>query len=299
MNQQKRIVIFHEKSGGHRKERFLEEAQRKNIKLIFISTDNLLFTEKEIYDENGKLLHFDSNDILWFVSNSFINHQLIKKLESVAGFVWPSSSVLEFANKFQTSIFFAKNNIPTPKTILLNTGLDERAIQYLGGFPMVIKKNIGSGGIYVQLINSLEETAPFIKKSLEKGLSSPNVPRGDRSFSLQEFITESTGEDFRVLCLRGKAIGAIKRSSENDFRANVSLGGKAEGVELTKELKELSEKIALDGNLFFAGIDFIRGKSGYLAIEINTSAQFQGFEAATNINIAERIIDALLESSTK
>ncbi len=48
------------------------------------------------------------------------------------------------------------------------------------------------------------------------------------------------------------------------------------------------------GNLFYAGIDFINDGTSWLAIEINTSAQFKGFESATGINVAGKIVDALI-----
>jgi glutathione synthase/RimK-type ligase-like ATP-grasp enzyme len=53
-----------------------------------------------------------------------------------------------------------------------------------------------------------------------------------------------------------------------------------------------------EGKLFYAGLDFIWSeKRGWLAIEINTCAQFEGFEKATGINVAGKIVDKLLAKS--
>lgn len=112
---------------------------------------------------------------------------------------------------------------------------------------------------------------------------------------MQEFIKESAGSDFRALCLNGEVLGMIRRTSQDgNFKANISLGGKAEIVELDRDVKKMAEKIIKEGKIFYAGIDFIKSDRGYLAIEINTSAQFKGFEGATGINVAGKIAKELL-----
>ena len=93
----------------------------------------------------------------------------------------------------------------------------------------------------------------------------------------------------------GEIIGVIKRTANSGFKSNISLGGKAEKIELDKKLKRYSEKIIKEGNLFYAGIDFIKKGDDYLAIEVNTSAQFKGFEEATGVNVAKKIIEKLIK----
>ena len=164
------------------------------------------------------------------------------------------------------------------------------AADKLGGFPCIIKKVTGSEGRYIGLVNSIEEIKKFIKK-----MPHPSIA-GKKNIILQEYIKESKGTDFRVLCLGEEIIGAIKRTSQdNDFRANISLGGKAEIIKADKELVLVSKKIMRESGLFYAGIDFIKSNRGYLAIEVNTCAQCEGFEKATKINVAGKIIDKLIK----
>ena len=290
-----RFIIFAENEKAHRVHRFRQEAKQRNIPFLLVNTSKMLIAEKHVFiDGEKEPLEITSDDTLWFVSNSKINHYLIKRFSAVASFVWPTAEMIDFADKFYGNSFFSSIGIPTPKTVLVNVNSLEMTERYLGKVPWVMKKNISSGGEHVGLVHSREEMELFAGNVLSKKISKSLVPRGNRAFLLQEFIAESAGEDFRVICIGGKAVGCIKRSSNNDFRANVSLGGTPSACELDAEMVALSESIAEKGKLFYAGIDFIKGKHGYLAIEINTSAQFEGFEAATGENIAGKILDALV-----
>ena len=46
--------------------------------------------------------------------------------------------------------------------------------------------------------------------------------------------------------------------------------------------------------LFLAGIDFIKSREGYQVLEINVSPQFKGFEKASGINVAQKVLQNLL-----
>ena len=249
---------------------------------------------------NDKKVDFKKGDVVWTISNNAAAHHLIRYLmarfKDEIKFIWTNIGAINYADKFYGNSFFSLINIPTPKTVFINTFKDyklDNLANYIGGYPCVIKANVGSMGSGVEIAKSSMEIKDFIKRKMEARV---DVPFRRSSFILQEFIKESAGTDFRVLVLKGEILGGIKRSSINgDFRANVSLGGKAEIVKVDKEMEEMAKKIMKKGNIFYAGIDFIKSNRGYLALEINTSAQFKGFEKATGINVAGKIIEALME----
>lgn len=282
-----------------RLDRFREECAKRKIKLNIIKSYNVQITNDKIFYED-KEIFFRKNDIIWSISNNAVGHHIVqyihKKFKNKVKFIWPNVDANRFADKFWTSIFFSNNKIETPKTVFINTFKDEKIeklVKHVNGYPCVIKACIGSMGENVEIARSSEEVKTFIEKNISKKV---DVPFRRKSFLLQEFIEESSGTDYRVLCLDGKILGAIKRTAQNgDFKANVSLGGKAEVVEINKEIKEKAKKIMKKGKLFYAGIDFIKSKNGYLALEINTSAQFKGFEKATGINVAEKIIERIMK----
>ena len=221
---------------------------------------------------------------------------IANKFEDKIKMIWPSSKAVQLSDKFHANAFFSTIGIPTPRTLLLNTAKEEKIAplaDYVGGFPVVIKNCKGSMGATVGIAKTSQEVLDFVESSFKK---KNVVPFKKTSFVLQKFIEESAGADYRVLCLDGEILGGIKRTAKDgDFRANVSLGGKAEIIDIDPEIAKMAKKIMEEGKIFYAGIDFIKSNQGYLALEINTSSQFKGFEAATGINVAGKIIKALLE----
>ena len=296
---ERKVVIFNVHTESKRLVRFREELERRNVSVVIINSYSIEITDRGLFYEDKELL-FNKGDVVWFVANPMINHYLAEYIEEKFSdkikAIWPNANAISFSDKFYANSFFSTIKIPTPKTILVNTIKEDKIdklVKYVGGFPAVMKNCKGSMGATVGIVKSVQDVLRFIDNSLTK---KSIVPFKKSSYILQEFIEESAGTDFRALCLDGKVLGAIKRTAQDrGFKANVSLGGKAEIVEIDDGMKAMALKIMKEGNIFYAGIDFIQSKRGYLALEINTSAQFKGFEKATGINVAGKIIDALLK----
>ncbi len=301
----KNFFIFYLCSGkpsSHRFIRIEEEAKKRNLNFqpINLYRENFFTDRGLLNSEINEIIKFNKRDAFLSFSNSLESHFLLSFLDSVgAKKAWPSYHSTIFADKFYTNYFFTQNNVTTPKTTLL---VDKREIseqaKLVGGFPCVAKNSVGTEGISVRIVNSDKEMLGFIEEELTRrmNLEKIKIPNTRFSFILQEYIKEAKGSDYRVLCLGNEIVGGIKRTSQtDDFRANVSLGGKAEDFEVPKELKKICEKTMKKGKLFYAGLDFIKREDEWVAIEINTSAQFKGFEEATGINVAGKIIDKLLK----
>ncbi|MFZ2154450.1 MAG: RimK family alpha-L-glutamate ligase [Candidatus Moraniibacteriota bacterium] len=295
----KKIYIIADSRNDYRYERIAEELNKLNKKteVIFCSSYDLILTSAGVFLNNEKL-ELSKKDKFWFLSNATMNLFAIEKITALGmKNIWPSREALNFADKFLTSVFFAKNNIPTPKTTLLRFTSEEELtglINFLGGFPLVMKKNVGSVGRDVRIVNNNQEIFDFIE-DVHKRLAKKNNHASRIGFILQEFVKESAGSDYRVLVLGGKILGVMKRTAQDGgFKANVSLGGIAQAVALDSDLKKLAKKVIKAGKLFYGGVDFIKKGDQYLALEINTSAQFKGFEGATGINVAQKVAKKLL-----
>lgn len=157
-------------------------------------------------------------------------------------------------------------------------------LEKLGEYPLIIKHCAGSQGRHVFKVESLEGA----KKVLDKYEHSSD-------FLIQPFL--KAGEDVRVIVLGGKALGAMKRTAlPGKFLTNFSVGGEVENYDLAKDpaARELAEKVAALFKVDYSGIDLMRDEEGnWLILEINKSAQFEGFEKATGINVAKAIIEHL------
>ncbi len=151
---------------------------------------------------------------------------------------------------------------------------DAGAVGSALGYPVVVKECYGSLGEQVYLARDGEELAAL----------SERLKRLPHLY--QEFIAESGGRDLRVICVGGKAIAAMKRTSEGDFRSNLGRGGKGEKVEPDDEAKALSERAASLLGLDYCGVDLLFGKDGYLLCEVNSNAFFGGIERVTGVNVA-------------
>ncbi len=292
---QTRLFLFTDNPKDQRVKRFTEECQRRSIEVKLINIYKAVLTDEDVFDEGNQKVKINKNNIVWALSNLTTGHFIARKLKMENIQIWPNAKAIDFADKFFTNMFFANIGIPTPKTVLINSYHFDKTVDKVGGFPCVIKKNVSTVGKFVEIVNNDEEARNFIKDAFDKAKNNV-LPLNRLRFLFQEFIKESAGTDYRVLCLSGEILGAIKREAQEGFKSNVSLGGKATQVEVDEKLREYSQRIMKEGKLFYAGIDFIKRGDDYLAIEVNTSAQFKGFEEATDINVAGKIIEALLEN---
>lgn len=178
--------------------------------------------------------------------------------------------------------YLALEGFPQPKTVpsLLcyteGTPVSEELLKEAEelGYPLVIKECFGSLGNQVCLARDRKELEGLAMKLKGK----PHL--------YQEFISESAGRDLRVICIGGKAVACMKRTSETDFRSNAELGGRGEPYPLDEEAKSLSELVAKKLRLDYCGIDLLFGKEGYLICEVNSNAFFGTIERVTGINIA-------------
>ncbi len=287
------IIVENSEEEQYRTLRILEEAEKMGCKVDLINSSGMKFLTNKVFVK-GKELYFEEYDAIYSIGNSDRHHYFIMLATIKTGVrIWPSNKHLLMNDKFFEGIFLDNLGIRTPKTILLTSKekvVVDKLVEEIGGYPCVAKKVTGSEGRYVCLVESFDDLYKFLEK-----LPHPSIS-GKKGILLQEYIEESKGTDFRTYCVGDEILGAIQRTSQtDDFRANVSLGGVAEKIEVTAEMEEFSRKIMKEGNFLFAGIDFIMSNSGLVAIEINTSADFKGFEKATGINVAEKIIKKFLE----
>ncbi len=143
------------------------------------------------------------------------------------------------------------------------------------GFPLVAKTNYGSLGAGVTLVRSAEELYAYEKRNL-------TLPH-----FYQQFIDCGCGEDIRVIVVGGKAICAMKRRNESDFRSNIELGGKGENYPLNKELAALCEGVSNALGLDYCGVDILTDKDGKMYVcEVNSNAFFAAAERVCNVNVA-------------
>ncbi len=165
----------------------------------------------------------------------------------------------------------------------------EDVIKEVGGAPVVIKLLEGTQGMGVILAET-----PASAKSIVEAFSAANV-----NIMVQEFIREADAADIRAFVIGGQVVAAMKRVGKaGEFRSNLHRGGHAESAELSDLERETAIKSAAVLGLNVSGVDMLRSARGPMVMEVNSSPGLEGVEAATGIDVADKII-AFLEQHAR
>ncbi len=220
--------------------------------------------------------------------------RLAKTLEAAGMKLFNSASAIELCDDKSLTHMALMNRVPQPKTVLIPLTFPrvgytdctflEKIAGYLG-FPFVIKQCFGSFGAGVYLARNMEEAKAALMKTA-----------GGAAIA-QQYIASSFARDIRAYVVGDKVAAAILRHNESgDFRANVAQGGKADAYMLSEAQAALAVKTAQILGCTFAGVDLLFGENGEMTVcEVNSNAHFAGISAATGVNIADKIIEAVAQ----
>lgn len=253
---------------------------KNNALLAMVGTDsNLLKDEQALPD----FVVFSDKDI-----------PLAQQFESMGIPLFNSSkSIAVCDNKILMYQALSEAGIRIPKTIIapkifpgtmpMQLEMFDPAITELG-FPMIVKEAFGSFGEQVYLIRNREQ---LHRKITEIGTD---------PFVLQEYIQTSHGRDIRINVVGGRIVASMIRSSETDFRANVSRGGNMEQYTPTKKESELAIAAAAAVGTDFAGVDLLFGPEGEpLVCEVNSNAHIRSIYDCTGVDVSASIISYIKE----
>ena len=195
-------------------------------------------------------------------------------------------------DKMLTHIALAEM-VPMPATIpapLCYTAGAPLSEEFLGrvedilGYPVVVKECYGSLGMGVYLAHDRAQLRE-IAASLQ---GKPHL--------FQKFITESAGRDLRVIVIGGRAVGAMRRTSQGDFRSNAELGGRGEAAAPDPAVTAICERAASALGLDYCGVDLLLSADGPLVCEVNSNAFFGTFERVTDINVARAYAEHIVST---
>lgn len=220
--------------------------------------------------------------------------RLAKTLEAAGMKLFNSADAIELCDDKSLTHIALMNRVPQPKTVLIPLTFPrvgytdcvflEKIADYLG-FPFVIKQCFGSFGAGVYLAGNMEEAKAALMKTA-----------GGAAIA-QQYIASSFARDIRAYIVGDKVAAAMLRHNESgDFRANVAQGGKADAYTLSEAQAALAVKTAQLLGCTFAGVDLLFGENGEMTVcEVNSNAHFAGISAATGVNIADKIIEAVAQ----
>lgn len=286
MNKRGLILIypgFQNEAKQYQYNRIAEEFEKLGIIIDKLKVDEVITSV-----ENGKSnLQVDKYDFcIQLVKDKYINALLEKSnIRSFNTYV----AIENCDDKMMAYTLLAENNINMPTTICgnINTGvekiedtsLNDKHKDYIEkslGYPLIAKKSDSKGGRDIYKIDdrtSLDEICIKLNGS---------------QYLFQEYISENIGKDIRVPVVGGKVIGAFMRENENDFRSNITTGGRAIPYTITDKHREIAEKVAKILKLDYCSVDFFLTDSEEPMIcEVNADPALRSIEKLLDKNVAK------------
>ena len=214
----------------------------------------------------------------------FYRMDVLHRLENQGVFVLNPSDAIEAAvDKYYTSSLLESVGIKTPRTIVTER-FDEalEAFNELNG-DIVVKPLFGSLGMGISRINN-EDVAYRIFRALEMTQT---------VYYIQEYIPHHN-RDIRAFVIGGNVVASMLRIAD-DWKTNISAGGRAEPYQLQNDLIDLSIKASKAIGLEYSGVDILLSEedSEPYVIELNSTPGWQGLQRVTENNITSLVIDYL------
>jgi ribosomal protein S6--L-glutamate ligase len=161
-----------------------------------------------------------------------------------------------------------------------------RSIDEIQSYPVVIKTTDGHGGNEVFLCTSVEEAEVFITKFK------------NRSLIVQPYI-ESNATDVRVFVIGAEVVGAVKRTGNDSYKSNYTLGGFVEKYKLSDWQEKEVSKIASALKSDYIGIDFLLLPDGrWLLNEIEDPVGARSLYKTHDFSVAEKLMSYVFSKLT-
>ncbi|MDG3006397.1 ATP-grasp domain-containing protein [Paludisphaera mucosa] len=214
----------------------------------------------------------------------------LHRLTAVGVPVWnPPRSVEAAVDKYLTLSLLERRGLPVPATWTGQTATSAlEAFDALGG-DVVVKPLFGSEGRGLMRVGH-RELAWRCFHALE---------RTGSVIYLQRWIRHP-GHDLRLFVLGGRVLGAIRRTArDGEWRTNVAIGGRAEAWTPDAEAARLAVAATEAVGAVFAGVDLIEDLDAgtRVLIEVNAVPGWRALSAATGVDVAAALLDALREAA--
>ena len=198
----------------------------------------------------GRELNYDSVIPRIAATWTFYGAAVVRQFELMGSVSANSSAgISRSRDKLRALQLIGNTGVEMPITGYVHFSRDvEAVLKSVGEPPFVIKLLEGTQGRGVVLTETMDAAISVIE----------TMKKIDANILVQEFISESKGEDIRAIVVGDKVVKAAKI-------------------------------LKLD----VAGVDLIQSNRGPLVLEVNSSPGLEGIETATDIDVADEIISFL------
>ncbi len=263
---------------------FVKAAQQNDILLMPYRNDELvaavLGSQLSLYGPSDKpdFVIFWDKDVRLARQLEYMGFKLFNGAEAIA----------LCDDKILTHQVLANHHIPMPKTIFsplvfpgcpVDESLFIGKIEEVLSYPMVVKEAFGSFGAQVYMAQNRDELLNLRKRLI----SVPHI--------YQEYIKSSHGRDVRLQVVGDEVVAAMLRTSDTDFRANITAGGRMAAFTPPQTFTDMAVKAAKLLGAHFAGVDILFGENeNPILCEVNSNAHMKNIYDCTGVDVPERII---------
>ena len=204
--------------------------------------------------------------------------------------VFNSPRGLEIAiDKYLSLARMAAAGLPVPRTVVAQSPPAIEAAWHSLGKDCVAKPLFGSRGRGIVRISDQESLATLLHSAAVA------QPAGAVAY-LQEFVPHD-GWDVRILIVGNDTFSIRRFAAPDEWRTNVSLGGRPEAFEPPQAWIDLARAAARAVETEIAGVDLLPGSDGrVLVLEVNAVPGWRGLESATGYDVSNTVVEYLEKS---
>lgn len=279
--------------------RFMSEGEKMGhiVKVFHPEQFDLLVSEedRESVLIDGKMVKLP--DFLlprtYVIDSGYFSLAVIRQLERLGVRIFNDSRSIEMvSDKMHTHQVLAESGLPTPTTMLAKFPVDIELVERTIGFPVVVKTLLGVNGTGVFLMDNHDAFSDLMSL-IEQ--TNPNI-----QLIFQKFIAKSKGRDLRLFVVNGEVIASMeRRATDGGFKANYTQGAQVVEFIPDQVAIDMAVKTAEILNLQVAGIDLLYDENGYTICEANSFPGFKGLESCCDVNIPQKIFEAMQISLEK
>lgn len=201
-----------------------------------------------------------------------------------------SHAIAVSRDKLRSVQVLSRHDVGIPPTVVVRHRRSiMRAIEQLGGAPVVIKLLEGTQGIGVILAES-NQVAEGIVETLQSAR---------QNVLIQKFVSESRGRDIRAFVVGGKVVAAMRRVARGvEFRSNLHRGAISEPLRLSEVYERTAIHAAQILGLRVAGVDMLESSLGPLVMEVNSSPGLAERSGAMVAAATSRSVSMLATAAT-
>jgi hypothetical protein len=189
-------------------------------------------------------------------------------------------------------LLFSRLGLPIPRTVSLlrnDRAQVRRAVEQVGGLPVVVKVPGGEGGVGVMLL----ESWPALLSVLDQLFAAGRAPQ------IMTYVAGAV--HWRVVVVGARAVAAYRNHVHaDDFRSGPSSDAADYEVPSPSPLTELAIAATRAIRREFAGVDVLVHPSGRMyLLEANFPCYFPQAQLTGGIDVAGAMVEHLLEKSAR